>query len=175
MRATTGLLLAAGANINELNAVRKHLETLKGGGLAAAAAPARVVALAVSDVLGDPLDVIASGPTVGDTSTYAEAWEVIARRGLASRVPAPGRHAPARRACAATSPRPRAPTIRSSRASDGRDRQPAARRRRGRRAAPANSAGSRPSATSTMQGEAREAAHALIGLGRWRSAPAATA
>ncbi len=87
LRATTGLLLAAGANINELNAVRKHLEVLKGGGLARAAAPARVVALAISDVLGDPLDVIASGPTVGDTSTFADAWAVIARHGLVGRLP----------------------------------------------------------------------------------------
>lgn len=88
LQATTGLLLAAGANINELNAVRKHLETLKGGGLAAAAAPARVVALVVSDVLGDPLDVIASGPCVGDTSTFADAWTVVTRRGLEDRLPA---------------------------------------------------------------------------------------
>ncbi len=57
--------------------------------MARAAAPARVVALAISDVLGDPLDVIASGPTVGDTSTFADAWEVIARRDLAKRLPAP--------------------------------------------------------------------------------------
>jgi hydroxypyruvate reductase len=89
LRETTRLLLTAGANINELNTVRKHLETLKGGGLARAAAPARVVALAISDVLGDPLDVIASGPTVGDTSTFADAWEVIERRDLANRLPAP--------------------------------------------------------------------------------------
>ncbi len=88
LRATTAALLEAGATINELNAVRKHLETLKGGGLARAAAPAPVVALAVSDVIGDPLDVIASGPTVGDTSTFAEAWAVIERRGLADSLPA---------------------------------------------------------------------------------------
>lgn len=81
LRATTNALLAAGATINELNAVRKHLELLKGGGLAAAT-PARLIALVVSDVLGDPLDVIASGPTVGDTSTFAEAWAVLERRGL---------------------------------------------------------------------------------------------
>src|SRR4051794_11453964 len=89
LRATTGQLLTAGANINDLNAVRKHLETLKGGGLAAAAAPARAVALIVSDVLGDPLDVIASGPCVGDSSTFADAWAVIEQRGLAERLPAP--------------------------------------------------------------------------------------
>jgi len=88
LRATTGLLLAAGANINELNAVRKHLETLKGGGLARAAAPARVVALVISDVLGDPLDVIASGPCTGDTTTFADAWAVVDRRGLRGQLPA---------------------------------------------------------------------------------------
>ncbi len=88
LRATTGLLLAAGANINELNAVRKHLETLKGGGLARAAAPAQVVALAISDVLGDPLDVIASGPCTGDTTTFADAWAVVERRGLLDGLPA---------------------------------------------------------------------------------------
>lgn len=89
LRATTATLLAAGATINELNAVRKHLETLKGGGLARVAAPARLVTLIVSDVLGDPLDVIASGPTVGDTSTYADAWRVVERYGVAARLPAP--------------------------------------------------------------------------------------
>lgn len=88
LRATTNLLLAAGANINELNTVRKHLETLKGGGLTRAAAPAEVVTLAISDVLGDPLDVIASGPCTGDTSTFADAWNVIERHGLVERLPA---------------------------------------------------------------------------------------
>lgn len=87
LRETTALLLAAGANINELNAVRKHLETLKGGGLARAAAPAQVVALAISDVLGDPPDVIASGPCVGDSSTFADAWAIVERRGLLDRLP----------------------------------------------------------------------------------------
>lgn len=87
LRETTARLLAAGATINELNAVRKHLETLKGGGLAAVAAPARTLALLVSDVLGDPLDVIASGPTVGDTSTFADAWAVIERHGLSGALP----------------------------------------------------------------------------------------
>lgn len=89
LQATTRLLLATGANINELNVVRKHLETLKGGGLARAAAPARVVALAISDVLGDPLDVIASGPCSGNTSSFADAWAVVERFGLAEQLPAP--------------------------------------------------------------------------------------
>jgi len=86
---TTDLLLAAGANINELNAVRKHLEMLKGGGLARAASPARTIALVISDVLGDPLDVIASGPCTGDTTTFADAWAIVAGHGLLDRLPAP--------------------------------------------------------------------------------------
>ena len=85
---TTRLLLAAGATINELNAVRKHLSLLKGGQLARAAAPAEVVSLILSDVVGDPLDVIASGPTAPDRSTFAEARAVLERKGVAARVPA---------------------------------------------------------------------------------------
>ncbi|HEX5501763.1 MAG TPA: DUF4147 domain-containing protein [Thermomicrobiales bacterium] len=114
LRATTDALLAAGATITELNAVRKHLETLKGGGLAAAAAPARVVALVVSDVLGDPLDVIASGPTVGDTSTYDDAWGAIERHHLAEQVPASvaARLAAGRRGEAPETPRPDDPLFR---------------------------------------------------------------
>jgi glycerate 2-kinase len=87
LQVTTGLLLAAGANINELNVVRKHLETLKGGGLARVAAPARVVALAISDVLGDPLDVIASGPCSGNTSSFGDAWAVIEQYRIAAQLP----------------------------------------------------------------------------------------
>jgi hydroxypyruvate reductase len=77
----TRRLLAAGAAIGELNAVRKHLSLLKGGQLARAAAPARVLTLLLSDVIGDPLDVIASGPTAPDPTTFAGALEVLARRG----------------------------------------------------------------------------------------------
>lgn len=79
---TTSLLLNAGASIAELNAVRKHLSLVKGGRLARAAYPARVVTLLISDVIGDPLDVIASGPTASDNSTFADAWAVIAKYGL---------------------------------------------------------------------------------------------
>ncbi|HET6367290.1 MAG TPA: glycerate kinase [Pseudomonadales bacterium] len=75
----TRLLLRAGANIKQLNAVRKHCSTLKGGQLARAAAPARVQALLLSDVVGDALDVIASGPTAPDASTFAEAMGILAR------------------------------------------------------------------------------------------------
>jgi glycerate 2-kinase len=84
----TRLLLASGATIGELNAVRKHLSLIKGGQLARAAWPARVLTLALSDVIGDPLDVIASGPTAPDPTTFADALEVLARRGLSGRVPA---------------------------------------------------------------------------------------
>jgi len=84
----TRLLLASGATIGELNAVRKHLSFFKGGQLARAAWPAAVLTLALSDVIGDPLDVIASGPTAPDPTTFADALEVLARRGLTGRVPA---------------------------------------------------------------------------------------
>lgn len=84
---TTRLLLNAGASINELNAVRKHLSMVKGGRLAQAAYPAQVVTLIVSDVIGDPLDVIASGPTAPDDSTFADARAVIAKYGLQKKLP----------------------------------------------------------------------------------------
>jgi hydroxypyruvate reductase len=79
MRAVTDALLESGADIHDINAVRKHLSAVKGGRLAAAAAPARVVTLAFSDVVGDDLDVIASGPTVPDTTAYADARAVLER------------------------------------------------------------------------------------------------
>jgi hydroxypyruvate reductase len=75
-------LLASGAGIHEMNTLRKHLSGIKGGRLAAACAPAQVVTLAISDVPGDDLSVIASGPTVGDASTCAEALAVAQRYGI---------------------------------------------------------------------------------------------
>lgn len=83
----TRLLLSAGASINQLNAVRKHCSLLKGGQLARAAAPARVHGLLLSDVVGDPLDVIASGPTAPDESTFADAMGILARFDVRDRVP----------------------------------------------------------------------------------------
>ncbi len=86
--AATRLLLACGATIQEINCVRKHLSTIKGGGLARMAAPRRMLTLILSDVVGDPLDVIASGPTVPDPTSFADALQVVARYGLEEQLPA---------------------------------------------------------------------------------------
>ena len=79
LQALTGALLRSGATINELNTVRKHWSRIKGGNLARLAAPATLVTLVLSDVVGDPLDVIASGPTVPDPTTVADAQAVLER------------------------------------------------------------------------------------------------
>lgn len=86
--ATTAALLAAGADIRALNTVRKHLVEIAGGRLARAARAQRIEVLVISDVLGDPLDVIASGPCTPDPSTFADALGVLDRHGLRERVPA---------------------------------------------------------------------------------------
>jgi glycerate 2-kinase len=87
IKALTDSLLHVGATINEINTIRKHLSQLKGGHLARLAAPARVVSLILSDVVGNPLDVIASGPTVPDTSTFADAWDLLRRYELLDEIP----------------------------------------------------------------------------------------
>jgi hydroxypyruvate reductase len=79
LQTVTDALLGSGASIHEINAVRKHLSAIKGGGLAGKAAPAQVVSLLFSDVVGDDLDVIASGPTAPDASSYADALGVLDR------------------------------------------------------------------------------------------------
>ena len=86
-QAVTKLLHACGATIHEMNAVRKHLSRVKGGRLAQAFAGRELFSLIVSDVVGDPLDVIASGPTAADSSTFADALAVIDRYGLRGKVP----------------------------------------------------------------------------------------
>jgi glycerate 2-kinase len=85
--AVTSLLLGSGADINEINCVRKHLSQLKGGGFAKLAAPADLHALILSDVLGDDLSAIASGPTVPDPSTFEDAIRILQDRKLWERVP----------------------------------------------------------------------------------------
>ncbi len=87
-QAATGLLLACGASIHEINCIRKHISAVKGGQLARIACPATVVALMLSDVIGDDLDVIGSGPTAPDASTFLQARAVLDKYDLAGRVPA---------------------------------------------------------------------------------------
>lgn len=87
LQAMTSLLLACGATIGEINTLRKHLSLVKGGQLAKAIAPAQLITLVLSDVVGSPLDVIASGPTTPDHSAWANVWAVVDRYALAERLP----------------------------------------------------------------------------------------
>ncbi|HID33003.1 MAG TPA: DUF4147 domain-containing protein, partial [Anaerolineae bacterium] len=88
LQRTTDLLLACGAAIHEINAVRKHLSQVKGGQLAHLAHPAALLSLILSDVVGNPLDAIASGPTAPDPTTWADAWTVIQKYSLENVLPA---------------------------------------------------------------------------------------
>ncbi len=81
------LLLQSGAVISEMNCIRKHLSKVKGGQLAKAAYPARLVSLIISDVVGDPLDVIASGPTAPDPTTYSDALSILHKYKIENKVP----------------------------------------------------------------------------------------
>ncbi len=83
----TKALLACGADIREMNTIRKHISKLKGGQLARAASPARVLALILSDIVGDPLDAIASGPTVPDPTTYADALAILDKYRIRDAIP----------------------------------------------------------------------------------------
>lgn len=89
LKAVNDAMLKCGADISEINCVRKHLSGVKGGRLAAAAYPATLVSLILSDVIGDPLDVIASGPTAPDPTTFDEALAGLSRYDLAKKIPAP--------------------------------------------------------------------------------------
>jgi hydroxypyruvate reductase len=84
---TTRQFLACGADIHEMNAVRKHVSLVKGGQAARYASPADVLVVAVSDVVGDEVDAIASGPFAPDTTTFADAWHVIEKYALADSLP----------------------------------------------------------------------------------------
>jgi hydroxypyruvate reductase len=81
-RMLTSRLLACGADIHEINAIRKHVSLIKGGWAARYAKPADVLVCAVSDVVGDEIDTIASGPFAPDTTTFADAWRIITKYGL---------------------------------------------------------------------------------------------
>jgi len=87
MEDLTQALLRSGATINEMNAIRKHLSQVKGGQLARLAYPAQVISLILSDVVGSPLDVIASGPTSPDPTTFAQAYQVLEKYRLLQEVP----------------------------------------------------------------------------------------
>ena len=87
VQAVTTLLLNAGASIDQINIIRKHIDLIKGGGLARLAGKATRVSLVLSDVVGDDLSVIASGPTTPDRSTFADAWHVIEQYDLIDQLP----------------------------------------------------------------------------------------
>jgi len=86
---TTRILLASGATIHEINTVRKHLSAIKGGGLARAVYPATLITLILSDVVGDNLDSIASGPCVPDPGSFADCKAIFARYSIEDQIPAP--------------------------------------------------------------------------------------
>ncbi len=88
LRTATQVLMHAGATINEMNALRKHLSQVKGGQLARHAGGAQIISLILSDVIGSPLDTIASGPTAPDSTTFADALAVIEHRGVRAQLPA---------------------------------------------------------------------------------------
>jgi glycerate 2-kinase len=87
IQSLTKTLFACGATINEINCIRKHLSQVKGGQLAKLAAPAQVATLILSDVVGDPLDVIASGPTTPDLTKFGDALEILKKYGITGQIP----------------------------------------------------------------------------------------
>lgn len=152
-------LLRSGASIDEMNAVRKHLSAIKGGRLAAAAFPARLEALLISDVPGDDPAVIASGPTVPDPSTAAEAAAILARHGIEA-PEAVRRHL---RSAAAETPKPGDPRLARSRATLVAAPQLSLEAA----AAVARGAGVTPLLLGdALEGEAREVGKVLAGIAR---------
>jgi hydroxypyruvate reductase len=154
--------MRAGASIHELNTVRKHLSRLKGGGLARLAAPARVVALVLSDVVGDDVGTIASGPVSPDPTTYQDALSVVAARGAIEVSPAATRRLrDGARGAAGETPKPGGPEFRrvSVEVIGSNRLSVAAAAREARRV------GLRPVVlTTTLEGEAREVAPALVSV-----------
>lgn len=165
MAETTTLLLRSGATIVEMNTVRRHLSAIAGGQLAQAAAPARVATLAISDVVGSPADAIASGPTVPDPSTYADALAVLDRYGITGRVPAAARRVLERGRDGAIpeTPKPGDPAVREAAITIVADNLTAARAA----ADAARAAGFHTLLLSTyLEGEARHAGLVLAGIAR---------
>ena len=157
-QAVNAALLRSGAPIGEMNCVRKHLSAIKGGRLAAAAYPARVVTLVISDVPGDDPSAIASGPTVPDPTTFADARAILAKYGITS----------PRRRDRASGARPR--TRRRSRATrvspgaETRDDRDAADGARGRRRGRANGGRDAAHPRRRIEGEAREVGKVMAGI-----------
>jgi len=87
LQTLNGTLLGCGATIHEINCIRKHISLIKGGQLARVIHPAKIVTLALSDVVGDDLSVIASGPTTPDESTYADAFSIIEKYNIENEIP----------------------------------------------------------------------------------------
>lgn len=87
LQKTNELLLASGASIKEINTIRKHISKIKGGRLSEAAYPAGLISLIISDVVGDDLSTIASGPTAGDSTTYNNAYEILDKYDLTKKIP----------------------------------------------------------------------------------------
>lgn len=87
IQSTTKSLLESGATIQEINTIRKHLDQVKGGGLIKFSNGARIISLIISDVIGDPLSVIASGPTAPDTTTFKNAWKILEKYHLQKSIP----------------------------------------------------------------------------------------
>ena len=160
--ALTSALMRAGASIHEMNAVRKHLSRLKGGGLARRAAPAQVAALVLSDVVGDDLATIASGPVSPDPTTFAEALAIVRARGVGDVAPAAVRHLEegARGAVAETA-KPGDPAFRRVSAevigSNRLSVEAGAREARRQGLTPVV-------LTTTLEGESREVAPVLVGI-----------
>ncbi|MBI4539152.1 MAG: DUF4147 domain-containing protein [Gemmatimonadetes bacterium] len=161
----TERLLKAGAPIHDLNCVRKHLDRLKGGFLARAASPARVLALVLSDVVGDRLDVIASGPVSSDPTTYGDAIATLERYGLWGEAPGsvPAHLEAGARGEIPETPKPGDPVF---------DRVATVIVGNGRRAAEAALAEARRLGygsallTDSLTGEARDVGRYLAGIGR---------
>jgi glycerate 2-kinase len=112
-QATARVLLACGATIHEINTIRKHTSRIKGGGLAREAHPATVISLILSDVVGDDLDIIASGPTVPDPGTFQDCMAIVRKYRIEDRLPRAVRQRLAQGACRRThgNPQMRRPGI----------------------------------------------------------------
>ena len=158
-QAVNRALLRSGADITEMNCLRKHLSAIKGGRLAAAAAPARVMTLAISDVPGDDLAVIGSGPTVADPTTFADAAAILGKYGIEP----PAAVAAYLAAAAEETPKPGDPRLAAAEAklvSRPQDSLEAA-------AATVRSLGLEPVILGdAIEGEAREVARVLAGVAR---------